>query len=173
MLEVQITLSLQKHLFEVNPNNLETFLYNLIHNALNQILIFCLFTSVDTLLVVKTWFDSFLFWIQIHVNDKLKWINIFIVLKKMFIIWYDLFLLTLITSTWIIFWYDDWKVGLACPKNDVEKLYYFECLSQNIPRDQKPSLEASDNDFELLSIICSRSNMFWIKMSPKLPSIIF
>jgi hypothetical protein len=81
------------------------------------------------------------------------------------------FLLTLINSTWIIFWYEKWKVGLACPKNNVGKLYSFECLSQNIPRGQKPSLGASDNDFELSSTICSRSNMFWIKMSPKLPSV--
>ncbi len=32
----------KKHLFEVNLNNLKTFLYNLIHNTLKQILIFCL-----------------------------------------------------------------------------------------------------------------------------------
>jgi hypothetical protein len=72
----------------------------------------------------------------------------FIFLKNMFVIWYEIFLLTFINSTWLIFWYEDWKFGLACPKNNVEKIYYFECLSQNIPRGQKPSLGASDNDFE-------------------------
>jgi hypothetical protein len=114
------------------------------------------FTLVDTSLVAKIWFDSFLFQIQIHAKDKLKWINICIVLKLYvcYMIW--IFLLTFINSTWVIFWYEDWKVGLACPKNNVGRLYSFKCSSQNIPRGQKPSLGASDNDFELSSTICSK-----------------
>ncbi len=107
--------------------------------------------------------------------QKISWNESILLLfwKICFFIWYAKNLLTLINSTWIIFWYEDWKVGLACPKNNVENLYSFECLSQNIPRGQKPSLGASDNDFELSSTICSRSNMFWIKVSPNLPSIFF
>jgi hypothetical protein len=50
-----------------------------------------------------------------------------------------LFLLVLVSYACVIFLYERWK-GLGWLKNNIDKLYSFEWISQNSLRGQNPSL---------------------------------
>jgi hypothetical protein len=53
-----------------------------------------------------------------------------------------------IQSCWFnldFFLYGQLKDGFSCPKNNVGKLYFLECFSQNNPRVRKPSPRAIVN----------------------------
>jgi hypothetical protein len=61
-------------------------------------------------------------------------------LRKIFIIWYANFLLTLVNLAYTIFWYEHIKDGIGLPENNVGKLYYSKYGSWNNPNGQKPLL---------------------------------
>jgi hypothetical protein len=46
--------------------------------------------------------------------------------------WYANFMLTLVNSSCIIFLYEYSKVGLVCPKNNVEKLFFYNVYHEII-----------------------------------------
>ncbi len=64
-----------------------------------------------------------------------------------------LFLLVLVNYACGIFLYEHWK-GLGWLKNNVDKIYYFEWISQNSPRGRNPFLRTMVIESCLSSIIC-------------------
>jgi hypothetical protein len=66
---------------------MEMFLYDLVLDNLNQILIFYVNSHWLTHMI---WFNNFSFQILVHVEENMKKSNIFIVLKNMFVMCYTI-----------------------------------------------------------------------------------
>ncbi len=65
-----------------------------------------------------------------------------------------LFILSHVNFACVIFLYEHWKKGLRWLKNNVDKLYSFEWISQNILRGRNPSFRAMVIESWLSSTIC-------------------
>ncbi len=122
-----VVLSLQRHLFKVNFNNLEMFIcMSKFFVAEPKFQYLSKLTLFDTSMTIKTWPKSFVFQMWIHVEDNMPWIKILIVLKNIFIIWYmKFFLFVLFIFAYVIFWYEHFNGGFEWPKNNVGKVVFF------------------------------------------------
>ncbi len=83
-----------------------------------------------------------------------------------------LFLLVLVSFACVIFLYEHWK-GLGWLKNNVDRLYSSEWISQNNPRGRNSSLRTMVIESWLSSIICLGLKMLSIKIIVLSSSIFF